>query len=184
HRQRTGRARQGQAARQRAGREALRGGADHELVGPLPPHQLLLREDQGSFPGTPRAGRLCHLRQQAPRRQGTQEGRRSALSTVVKRLLNLAAAPHFSGVSLTLRKWISAPSDCKAMRPLVCSALVASLTFWPLITIVTASPLQVISYLFHSPSAFSTSLSVFVRNQWRPSLFSSSWSLGPSSLKP
>ena len=32
---------------------------------------------------------------------------------------------HFSGVNLMLRKWISAPSDCSAMRPLLRSAFLA-----------------------------------------------------------
>src|SRR4029079_8957936 len=90
---------------------------------------------------------------------------------------------HFSGVRLTLRRCMAAPSAWNVMRPLLRSALLASLTFSPLIVSVTLSPLQTISYLFHSPSGFSTSLSVFMRNQW-PLFFGSCSSALPSTLQP
>ena len=57
----------------------------------------------------------------------------------------------FNGFNITSRKWISAPSDCSRILPLVSSASVPSLTSWPLITSLIVSPLQVISYWFHSP---------------------------------
>ena len=82
-------ARQGQAARQRPGREALRGGADHELVDSLPPHQLLLRTLQGEhFQGLHdlAACVICANKLRAARAE--KRPATSGRLTVVKLLLN------------------------------------------------------------------------------------------------
>ena len=59
-------------------------------------------------------------------------------------------------------KWISAPSDCSAIRPRFRLPLVPSFTFLPFTFSVTSPPLQVISYWFHSPNGFSTFSSLLI----------------------
>src|SRR5262245_11578315 len=81
---------------------------------------------------------------------GRPTPRALAYRPAAKRLL------HLIGVSSMLRKKISAPSDWRRILPLVASALLPSLTSLPLTSSLMVSPLQVMTYLFHSPIGFST----------------------------